>query len=251
MELDAQNRKRQIVEQKTFAEADLQVVETEQSERAAIIVGSDGWHLGVIGIVASRLCRKYGRPAIVVGFDVNGRGKGSGRSVHGFSLVEALSACHTMLERYGGHAMAAGLTVSRDSFELFRKAFLALAENALTDDALSPLLQVDAEMDFADVKMPGFRTAHENLGPFGSGNLQPVFIARGVAPDSEPRWLKEKHLSLRLRQRADRQMAIYFSAPQEELPRPPWDIAFQLEPDDYRDRGGMAVHIQGIRSAQR
>src|SRR6266852_2619417 len=110
--LDKQNRERQEVEKQIFAAAEKKIASEFDSERdAAIVVAARGWHPGVLGIVASRIARKYHRPAIVIGFDENGIGKGSGRSIAGLNLVEALTRCADKIDKYGGHEMAAGLTI--------------------------------------------------------------------------------------------------------------------------------------------
>src|SRR5881227_4365835 len=123
-ELDQQNRERQDVEAAIFLAATEKVDrEFDAARDAAIVAGARGWHPGVLGIVASRLVRKYHRPAIVIGFDEKGIGKGSGRSIEGLNLVEALNCCADSLDKYGGHEMAAGLALREEKFDRFAKAF--------------------------------------------------------------------------------------------------------------------------------
>src|SRR5256885_3896309 len=118
--LDKQNRERQEVEKEIFLAADEQITwEFDPGRDAAIVVSARGWHLGVLGIVASRISRKYHRPAIVIGFEENGIGKGSGRSIEGLNLVEALNRCSGSLQKYGGHEMAAGLTILEKDIDPF------------------------------------------------------------------------------------------------------------------------------------
>ena len=120
--LDAQNRERQGVEKKILAAAEEELAKTFDPLRdAAIVVGARDWHPGVLGIVASRFARKYHRPTIVIGFDARGLGKGSGRSIEGFSFVEALGRCDKWLEKFGGHEMAAGLTIREEIFPVRRR----------------------------------------------------------------------------------------------------------------------------------
>ncbi|MGV3532352.1 MAG: single-stranded-DNA-specific exonuclease RecJ, partial [Chthoniobacteraceae bacterium] len=145
--LDAQNRERRAVEDAVLTAAELQLGECFAPDRdAAIIVGAEGWHPGVVGIVASRLMRRHHRPTLVIGFDEDGRGKGSGRSIAGLSLVQALTECGVHLEAYGGHEMAAGLTVHMGRFGEFREAFRNCARRLLTDEQLQPRLHLDAEL---------------------------------------------------------------------------------------------------------
>ena len=123
-ELDHQNRERQEVEKQIF-EAAIEKIEDrlDLARDAAIVVGARGWHPGVLGIVASRIARRYHRPTIVIGFDENGLGKGSGRSIEGLNLVEALSCCAEGLDKFGGHEMAAGLALREENFGLFAEGF--------------------------------------------------------------------------------------------------------------------------------
>ena len=137
--LDRQNQERQLVEQNTMRAAEKMVGSNFDPARdAAIIAGETGWHPGVLGIVASRIARNFHRPAFVIGFDENGTGKGSGRSIEGFSLVHALTQCGALLEKFGGHEMAAGLTIRRERFAEFQRAFLDCARSLLSDDDLQP-----------------------------------------------------------------------------------------------------------------
>jgi single-stranded-DNA-specific exonuclease len=185
-ELDRQNRKRQDVEKQIFAEADAQATEHFDARRdAAIVLAGAGWHTGVIGIVASRVVEKYHRPTILIGM-AEGKAQGSGRSINGFHLFQALSACRTHLTTYGGHAMAAGLRLEEANVAAFREAFLAHARAALSDDDLKARLSVDAEVNPVTLDVPAVRLI-ERLGPFGAGNPRPVFCARQLRVTRPPR----------------------------------------------------------------
>ncbi|MDP9290908.1 MAG: single-stranded-DNA-specific exonuclease RecJ, partial [Verrucomicrobiota bacterium] len=140
------------------------------------------------------------------------------------------------------------LTVSRENFEKFQQAFLECSQSILTADCLQPRLRLDAEVDL-DAMNFDFLDGHEMLQPFGTGNPQPLFFARGVSQIAEPRALKEKHLRLTLRQRVRAHSAIYFNATAADLPRPPWDIAFQIERHEYNERVSIEIAIKAIRSA--
>jgi len=250
LDLDVQNRDRQRVEKQTHDEAEEQLwLHGNPLERAAIVVGAPEWHPGVLGIVASRLARKYHRPTLVIGFDGDGMGKGSGRGIEGISLVAALDECKSLLSRHGGHEMAAGLTLQAECFEAFRARFEEVARRMLSDDALLPQVSIDAEIDLAEVTLELLQW-HEQLQPFGTGNAQPLFMARGVRPLAPPTVLKGKHLKLWLGQGGVRKEAIFFNALPGDLPRPPWDIAFCIERNEWRDRVGVQLQIQRIRSAE-
>jgi len=185
-ELDRQNRRRQVVEKQILDEAQEQVARVFSPERdAAIVLIGQGWHTGVIGIVASRLVEAHHRPTILIGV-ADGRAQGSGRSIAGFHLFEALVACRRHLTNFGGHAMAAGLRLTETSVEPFREAFLAYAAETLTADDLTPRLAVDAEVGPAQIDLATARLL-DRLGPFGAGNRRPVFAARRVRLASAPR----------------------------------------------------------------
>jgi single-stranded-DNA-specific exonuclease len=202
----------------------------------------------VVGIVASRLSKRLHRPAIVIGFDEAGIGKGSCRSIPGYSLVAALGACAEELEKHGGHEMAAGLTIRHGRFESFRDAFRTHARGALTAEQLIPCLSLDCEISLRDVCFE-LLEHHDGLHPFGMGHLQPVFFARGVTPAAEPRLLKEKHYSFSFRHHGAIARAIWFGSGTQKLPRPPWDVAFTIERNEYEGNVSAQLQVQALRSA--
>jgi single-stranded-DNA-specific exonuclease len=246
--LDSQNRERQRVERKICDEAEEKLKETFDPERdAAIVLGSADWHPGVLGIVASRLARKYHRPAILVAFDLAGLGKGSGRSIKRLSLVEALDRCAENLEKFGGHEMAAGLAVREGNFEAFASAFRQAARELLEEDDLQPRLLLDYELTFAQLNGELLRW-HQALEPFGNANLHPLFLARYVEPAADPQVLKEKHLVLRLRQQNHFRRAIFFDGAASPLPTPPWDIAFRINADEYEGETRLQIQVEAVRT---
>jgi single-stranded-DNA-specific exonuclease len=250
-ELDHQNRERQEVEKQIF-EAAIEKIENrlDLARDAAIVVGARDWHPGVLGIVASRIARRYHRPTIVIGFDENGLGKGSGRSIEGLNLVEALSRCAEGLDKFGGHEMAAGLALHEENFVRFAEGFRKVARELLSDEALQPCLRLDHELAFTEIDMDFLRW-HEMLQPFGNGNPQPLLFAREVEPVAPPRIVNEKHLILRLRQGNRYRRAVYFDGVTNPLPRAPWDIAFRIRADDYEGETLVAMQIEAVRQAER
>ena len=250
-QLDQQNRERQEVEQEIF-DAAIEGIDSQfdAARDAAIVAGAHGWHPGVLGIVASRIVRKYHRPAIMIGFDENGMGKGSGRSIEGLNLVEALNRCADSLDNFGGHEMAAGLAVREGNFDLFAKAFRNAARELLSDEALQPCLRLDHELAFTEIDVDFLRW-HEMLQPFGNGNPQPLFLAREVEPVAPPRVMNEKHLLFRLRQGDRHRRAVYFNGATTQLPTAPWDVAFRIRPDEYEGETLVAMHIEAVRAAER
>ncbi|MGH8162872.1 MAG: DHHA1 domain-containing protein, partial [Rhodanobacteraceae bacterium] len=145
------------------------IAEQNLREQFAIVLGERDWHPGVLGIVAARIARKHHRPTLVIGFDENGLGKGSGRSIAGLSLVAALAPCSNLLEKFGGHEMAAGLTIQENNFPVFASAFETSCRALLSDNLLEPQLHLDHELTLAEVNWDLLRW-HELLQPFGNGN---------------------------------------------------------------------------------
>ena len=250
-ELDRQNRERQEVEKQIFDLAIEQIHDRfNASCDAAIVVGARGWHQGVLGIVASRISRRYHRPTIVIGFDENGIGKGSGRSIEGLNLVEALGSCAATLDKFGGHEMAAGLALHEKNFDLFAEAFRKAAGEILSEEALLPCVRLDHELAFTEIDIDFLRW-HEMLQPFGNGNPQPLFLAREVEPVALPKVVNEKHLIFRLRQGNRHRRAVFFDGVTNPLPPKPWDIAFRIRADEYDGETLVAMQIEAVRQAER
>jgi single-stranded-DNA-specific exonuclease len=248
--LDQQNRERREVEDDvaTKAEAQLRNRFVPESD-AAIVVGGAGWHPGVVGIVASRIQRRHYRPTIVVGFDSSGVGKGSGRSIDGFSLITALGECAGLMEKFGGHEMAAGLTIQQALFDEFRAKFGDAARSMLSSEQLIPRIQLDAELPLSAVN---FRLleALAAMQPFGTDNRQPVFFARRVMHVGEPRVMKERHYSITLRQgRADTR-AVWWGAAETPLPSLPWDVAFTVSRNEWNGNVSAQVEIKDLRTSE-
>jgi single-stranded-DNA-specific exonuclease len=247
--LDKQNRDRQEVEKRIFAAAEEKIAkEFDSSHDAAIVVFDRGWHPGVLGIVASRIVHKHHRPAIVVGVDENGVGKGSGRSIEGFNLVQALTRCADKIDKYGGHEMAAGLTIQEKNLDLFAEQLRQTARDLLSEEDLQPRLQLDHEIRFSELNFD-FLGWHEMLQPFGNGNPQPLFFAREVESVAPPRVVGERHLQLHLRQRNYRQRAIFFGAATDALPKQPWDIAFRIRRDEYEGEARLEMRVEAVRES--
>lgn len=247
--LEEENQNRRVIGEDVLQLAEAQVAARFNPDLDfALVVGGQNWHEGVIGIVASKLMHKYNRPCVVVGFDQEGMGKGSCRSVTGFSLVKALRACETHLEKAGGHDMAAGLSVREDKFEDFRTAFTAYAKARLRLEDLVPLVEPDVEVELHELTLQLLEQVGA-LGPFGIANSTPVFLLRNIHPVGTPRRMKEKHLSLELRQGRTTTRAIWFNGAQDPLPPPPWDIAFDLTRNEYQGKIQPQVQIRALRSA--
>lgn len=178
-ELDRNNRERQEMEARVQAEAMARIEGDPLSKaRKSIVIGAEGWHPGVLGIVASRIVERFHRPTVVVGFS-QGEGKGSARSIRGLHMVEALRSCADLLEKFGGHEFAGGLSIKQEKLARFSERFEEAASSSLTEEDMVPILEVDAGVDFSDIGLSVARELQQ-LQPFGVGNPEPILLTRGV-----------------------------------------------------------------------
>jgi single-stranded-DNA-specific exonuclease len=230
-ELDAVNVERRAVERQILWEA--QAEAARLGPRSAYVLAAEGWHPGVIGIVASRIAESYHRPAILISLDGE-HGTGSGRSIPGFDLLGALHAAAGHLERYGGHRAAAGLTITRDRVEEFRAAIEAHAEAVLTPDLLQPVERIDAIVSGADLGL-GFAEELESLAPCGIGNPHPKLLVPG-ARFKDPRPMGEgRHLRFTVTSGGTRARAVSFGCDGRlgVDADTPVDASFRLELNAY------------------
>jgi single-stranded-DNA-specific exonuclease len=248
--LDAYNKERQNHEGLIRREAvEMLTRNFDPARDPVIVLGSRSWHHGVVGIVASRLMRQYHKPTFVVAIDESGVGKGSGRSIDGVSLVEAIRACEDHLIAGGGHAMAAGLSIKEGNLDGFRKRFAEYVLAHTTEEQRRPRLVYDAEITFDQLSLE-FLASYDLLQPFGSGNPQPVFISRQVGLSRPPLHMKNHHLRFMLRQGYHEQDAVFFGGGEYPLPDPPWDVAFTIDRNTFRGRTTLQLIIQDVRAAE-
>jgi single-stranded-DNA-specific exonuclease len=195
-ELDRENQARQEIERRILEQATEDARARVRAGERGLVLARDGWHAGVVGIVASRIAERFHRPAVLVALS-EGEGKGSGRSVEGFHLYDALAACAPHLSRFGGHRHAAGLTVERGRLDAFRAAFEAEARARLAEEDLVPRCRIDGWVAEGDVTA---RAAEDlaRLGPFGAGHPEPVFALRGAASRARTVGAEGAHLKLAL-----------------------------------------------------
>lgn len=248
--LDSHNRKRQEEEEAIRTDAVQMLHNSFDPERDNVIVlGSRAWHPGVVGIVASQLMRRYHKPTFVIAFDESGVGKGSGRSIPGVSLVQAIHQCADTLVSGGGHDMAAGLVIEESRMDDFRRAFNRYVSETTTEEQRCPVLNIDMEVSFQALTLD-LLDSYEKLEPFGNSNPQPLFMSSDVFPTEPPKRVGTNHLKLFMRQGMVERDAIFFNGAERELPNPPWDIAFTIDRNVYRGRASLSISIQEIRSHQ-
>jgi single-stranded-DNA-specific exonuclease len=247
-ELDQENRARQTIEQEILDEA-IRRIETDAdfAARRSIVLASPDWHPGVIGIVASRLVERYYRPTVLMALEATtGRGRGSGRSIRGFNLHEAFKACQESLEGFGGHRMAAGLSIRDDQVARFAEQFETAVRAKTRPEDFVPETFIDAELSLAEVDdtLLGDLT---RLEPHGPGNPEPIFLARNVTVVSR-RVVGEHHLKLHLRQGSRAVSAIGFGmadAPAQEGAS--LDILFAPEHNEWNGNTSIQLRLRDLR----
>jgi single-stranded-DNA-specific exonuclease len=242
-QLESLNVERQALDQRILDEALDQVERTADPERdAGFVLVGDGWHPGVVGIVASRVVERYGRPTFLIAFDGD-IGKGSGRSTSRFNLHDALLSCGDLLERYGGHHMAAGLTIRRGRLDAFRERFGEAARQVLGPEDLGPEQRVDLVLDLHEINRDLERLCRY-LEPCGQGNPSPVFGVRGIRFTSRS-VVGNGHLKGALDDGRTRLWAIGF----QWADRVPWlsdglvDAAFRIECDEYNGLSSLQARL--------
>jgi single-stranded-DNA-specific exonuclease len=248
-ELFALNVERQTAERAIVKEIFDRCVETPvTSSDAALVLWGEGWHRGVVGIVASRVVERFHRPVIVLGIE-DGVAQGSGRSIEAFHLLDALESMRELFTKFGGHAHAAGLTLPAASLEAFRERLRAHAAAVLTPEDLQATIEVDAVIEFPEIN-DALWCALEQLAPFGMGNRRPLFAARNVQLNGPPQVWKEKHLKLAARQ-GNRALMLKgwgladLAAELNEVKTV--DIAFEIERDWL---GGWGLTLRACRASE-
>jgi single-stranded-DNA-specific exonuclease len=259
--LNQLNFARQQEEARIVAAIDLQLADggPELMEKFCLVFDGDGWHRGVVGIVASRVVEKTGRPALVVAKDGE-EAHGSGRSISAFHLLEALESCRGLFTRFGGHAHAVGFALPSADLPELKLRLDAFARTRLTPEDLLPELRIDAEISLNAVT-PELLKGLQQLEPFGQGNPEPVFASQRVNLMLPPRVIKEKHIKLRVSQpqpagrtynydamgwrMADR-LAAEAYRPGDQL-----DLAYTITMNTHPEYGGLELVLDDFRKSVR
>jgi len=250
--LNLLNQNRRSLQERILIEAEEMIGrEPERYLKRVLIVAGEGWSKGVVGIVASKLQETYGRPTVVIALEGEA-GTGSGRSVPGFDLFSALSACSGLLEKFGGHKQAAGLSVSRERIEDFRAALDRIALSVLGEELAAPPLRLDASLDFAEMD-DSLLDALERFEPCGMGNPRPLFGSRAVRLRAPPRVIGkgENHLSLWLEQGGRSFSAVGWgmAGKLKEISGPALDLVYRLERDTYNGRARIRLNLADVRES--
>jgi single-stranded-DNA-specific exonuclease len=253
-QLNHENQRRQQEERAIAAEA-RRLVESDPDigARSVLVVAGDGWHRGVIGIVASKLVDVFHRPSIVISIEGDAA-HGSCRSIPGFDMLGALEAHAAYLEKFGGHRAAAGLTMESGKIKAFRQAVTGWADERLGPDDLRPRLRLDAALRFPEINA-GLVEALSALAPFGAGNAKPLFHSHDVVVADGPRRLKDRHLSLSLRQDGVALRGVFWRGAERasliEQARAALDVAFSVEQNTFNGTTRIEVSLADVRAAER
>ncbi len=247
-QLEQTNARRQEIDGQTLGDAIEELERTADIEHDyGLVLAGEGWHPGVIGLAASRIVERYNRPAILISMDGD-EGRGSGRSIPAFDLHAGLSACADHLERYGGHRMAAGLTLRRDRLDAFREAFNETAHAKLSSEDLIPTQRIDAVVPMGQMDRELERLL-QHLEPCGSGNPAPVFGVSGASA-ADQRKVGTNHLKFTLADGTGKLPAIAFNWADRvgtDWWREPVDVALKLERNEWRGRRMLQARVVQIK----
>lgn len=252
LSLEKLNEERRSIDQKITEEAIEEARRLLLTYPSSVVLYKPDWHLGVLGIVASRVVEQFYVPTIIL-TEANGMLKGSARSVSGFNLYEAIAACGSHLIQFGGHAAAAGLSLSISSLENFRVAFEAACAERLTVEQRVPEIRIDAELAFEQIT-PNFLKTLKRFEPCGPGNHHPTFLTRGVRQTSSARLLKDKHLKLNLATPESRIYdAIGFNLhryhPLAQDRNCPLDVVYTIEENVYNGATSVQLRLRDLRAS--
>ncbi|MBC7932635.1 MAG: single-stranded-DNA-specific exonuclease RecJ [Rubrivivax sp.] len=253
--LDARNRERQAVQQQVTELAVAELELSGQDITSVIVVAGDGWHRGVVGLAASKICEKLGRPAVVISLDEDGMGHGSARSTENFHMLDALTACADLLENFGGHAHAAGLGIRRENVAELRRRLNENAAGLAREVGGAASLEVDAELDAGELGLE-LCGELEALEPFGAGWPRPIFVTRDLRIVGEPRVMKERHLKFNVNTADGRvHECIWWSGTERmtTTPRPGEriELAYSVEANCWNGRTRLQLVVEDLKQGDR
>jgi single-stranded-DNA-specific exonuclease len=245
--LDQQNRERQAVEQEIVDQI-LSALRSrfDPAKHFAIVEAQPAWHLGVVGIVASRVLREFHRPVFILGGDGPENFRGSGRSIDGFNLAAALRDCGDLLIRHGGHAMAAGITLLSNKLPEFRERLSAAVQRSVSADLLQPALQLDAEVRLADLNFETLKGLLR-IEPAGQGNPPVQLAARNLQPRGGCRRIgkDQQHVKFAASDGTATHQILWWNCPAEPPPR--FDLAFTPELSEYNGTYGIQLKVLDLK----
>jgi single-stranded-DNA-specific exonuclease len=249
-EINKHNSDRRTFDSSITEEA-LAMIESDAwfTEARSTVLYKEDWHKGVIGIVASRCIEKYHRPTIILTHS-HGKAAGSARSVPGFDVYEAIEECAELLEQFGGHTFAAGLTLPLENIEAFRAKFDQIVSSRILPDQLIPMINIDLELELSAITAKFYNILRQ-MGPFGPGNMTPVFQSKEVLLSGQPVIMKEKHIKFDVKQHGSPLFtAIGFGMSHhypDLMKGKPFSICYNLEENNFRDKKTLQLFLKDIK----
>ena len=251
-DLEKENKHRQTITLKTVEDCYFQVQENNNfKNKNAIILSKNKWHHGVVGIAASKIKENYNKPTIIISFDENGIGRGSCRSIPGFDIHNALGKCADYLIGFGGHPMAAGLSIEKSKMESFTHIFQKFAKESITDEQLVPKLTIDTKLNVKDINSRLIKFL-KSMSPYGPGNIRPKFLAQKVNLKGIPKIIGKNSDTLKFTVQDDRSAfeAIGFSMIDKYeflLSGEPIDMVFEIGENEWNGKKSIQLEIKDIK----
>lgn len=248
--IDAENKVRREMNDKVYNDAERMILEMGPEERnRGIVLASDEWHQGVIGIAASRIVEKYYLPTVLISLE-NGIGKGSARSIKEFDICAAVGECEGLLDTYGGHKYAAGLSIQSDNINRFRERFGEIINRELPEGIPAPSVVIDSELDFSYLNETLIKFLNK-LAPFGECNPMPLFLTRNVRPVYDSKVVGKNHLKFKVTDGNLVFDAIAFNMghyrKRVQAGGPPLDILYNVEKNSWMGRESIQLVVKAIR----
>jgi single-stranded-DNA-specific exonuclease len=250
--LDARNQERKEIQQRIFdlAVAELEQVPAAKEQQYVAVIAGERWHRGVIGIAASKIAERINRPCVVLSIEGE-LAHGSARSIEPYHLLNGLTSCADLFEKFGGHSHAAGITIRSDRIPELRRRLNYHAASCLTEEDLQPSVSIDAELTPKAITFE-LAQALSALEPFGAGNPRPVFVTRGLRIMSQPRVMKDKHLKMHLVGSGGRPLETVWWNCLEHLQRTPEtnagiEVAYTIETNTWNGEMRMQLNVEDMR----
>jgi len=248
--LDTRNEERKVVQQQIIDLAVAELADNGKPGSHVAVIAGEGWHRGVIGIAASKIAERINRPCVV--FSIEGDvAHGSGRSIAAYHLLDGLTSCADLFEKFGGHSHAAGVTIRPERIDQLRERLNQHAASCLTADDLEPSVTIDMELRAEDVTF-GLTRELQSMEPYGAGNTRPVFCSRGLRLVSEPVVMKDRHLKMRLAGANNRPLeALWWNCiePGQQTPelKGSIELAYTIETSVWNDEIKVQLNVADLR----
>lgn len=249
-QINTKNTKRKDFDKEITQEALVSIESQIDTNKRSTVLFNKDWHKGVIGIVASRCIENYYRPTIIL-TESNGKATGSARSVEGFDIYEAIASCSDLLEQYGGHRFAAGLTMNLKDIHSFQEKFEETVRSTISEESLFPKIKIDIELPLEAINFRFYKIL-EQMGPFGPGNYEPLFSSSDLVIVGEPRIMKELHMKFHVRQKNGKQsyevLAFNLASYKDQLVKADgFSLAYHLQHTTYRGEKSLQLNVKDIR----